>query len=502
MTGRYSLRTGIRDTYNGGAIMATSEVTIAEMLKTANYKTGIFGKWHLGDNYPCRPTDQGFDESLIHLAGGMGQVGDIATYGKKDSSYFNPILWHNTRQEAYKGYCSDIFAENAIRFIENNRNSPFFCYLAFNAPHAPLQVPDRYYQKYKNSDPSSGFENDKRPFPIMSEGEKEVARKVYAMVNNIDDNIGKVLKKIADLNLEKNTIIIFMTDNGPEQKRYNAGMNGLKGSVYRGGVRVPFYLRYPAMFKGDQEIETVAAHIDVLPTIAHLCHAEIPKGRIIDGKDLLPVINGEPVTWENRSLFFYWSRGSPEFYNNIALQQGKYKLIGHTGYNSKISEFELFDIKNDPYEQLNIVSSKLSVAEELKTELEQVTKELISSDNLVNPQRIVIGDEHENPVILNRNDADGLPGIWSQEEIYGLWKVSIAEGNYNIRFKFIKPVKGNGQMCLRTRTVIHQMTIKKPETDFVEMSNVHLDKMECDFIPYYTLGSKRIFPFWVEIEKI
>ena len=201
MTGRYSLRTGIRDTYNGGAIMASNEVTIAEMLKQANYKTGIFGKWHLGDNYPSRPNDQGFDESLIHLSGGMGQVGDFTTYFKRDRSYFDPVLWHNNKKEAYNGYCSDIFTDNAIEFIEKNRETPFFCYLSFNAPHTPLQVPEEYYKQYANIDPSSGFEKDDRPFVEMSEKDKEDARKVYAMVTNIDDNLGKLFKKLDDLNI-------------------------------------------------------------------------------------------------------------------------------------------------------------------------------------------------------------------------------------------------------------------------------------------------------------
>ena len=128
MTGRYSLRTGVRDTYNGGAIMSENETTIAEILKEANYSTGIFGKWHLGDNYPFRPSEQGFDESLIHLAGGIGQVGDFTNYFKGSTSYFDPILWKNNKQNQYEGYCSDIFTENAIKFIENNKNNSFFCY--------------------------------------------------------------------------------------------------------------------------------------------------------------------------------------------------------------------------------------------------------------------------------------------------------------------------------------------------------------------------------------
>ncbi|MBK6282725.1 MAG: sulfatase-like hydrolase/transferase [Draconibacterium sp.] len=228
----FPLRTGVRDTYNGGATMASSEITIAEMLKEAGYTTGNFGKWHLGDNFPSRPNDQGFDESLIHLSGGMGQVGDFTTWFQGDSSYFNPVLWHNGKMEKYNGYCTDIFAGQAIQFIENNRQKPFFCYLAFNAPHTPLQVPDKYYRQYQNIDPAKGFENDDRPFPQMTEKDKEDARKVYAMVSCIDENIGKLFKKLDDLKIADNTLVIFMTDNGPQQFRYVAGMRGRKGSVF------------------------------------------------------------------------------------------------------------------------------------------------------------------------------------------------------------------------------------------------------------------------------
>ncbi len=502
LTGRYSLRTGIRDTYNGGAIMSTDEFTIAEMLKQANYKTGIFGKWHLGDNFPSRPIDQGFDESVIHLSGGMGQVGDITTYFKGNRSYFDPVLWHNGKQEAYKGYCSDIFTEQAINYIEKNKNSPFFCYLSFNAPHTPLQVPEKYYQKYKNIDPASGFENDGKPFVKMSEKDKEDARKVYAMVSNIDDNIGKLLKKLKELDIEKNTVIIFMTDNGPQQTRYIAGMRGKKGSVFRGGVRIPFYIRYPALTKDRKTIEISAAHIDILPTISKLCNVKQPNDRIIDGKSLLPLIMDEQVDWQDRSLFFYWTRRYPELYNNMAIQKGNYKLVGNTNYNASIKDFELFNINKDPYEQFNLVKGNGVMAKKLKSELDQVYKELISSKNLINQPRIIIGSPYENPVILNRNDAGGERGIWNQEEVYGKWRVNINEGYYNIKFKFIKPVKENGRMYLETNTIIHQMKNEGIDRDIIEMKNIYFSKMDCDFIPFYAIESKRIFPFWVEIEKL
>jgi len=527
MTGRYSLRTGMRDTYNGGAIMASNEVTIAEMLKQANYTTGAFGKWHLGDNYPSRPSDQGFDESVIHLSGGMGQVGDITTYFKGDRSYFDPVLWHNNQQESdittyfkgdrsyfdpvlwhnnqqesYDGYCSDVFTDQAINFIEKNKETPFFCYLAFNAPHTPLQVPDSYYQKYKDIDPTAGFGKDGRPFSEMSEKDKEDARKVYAMVNNIDDNLGKLFKKLNALGLSENTLVIFMTDNGPQQTRYVSGMRGRKGDVYNGGIRVPFYLKCPSLFKGNKDVETMTAHLDVLPTLSEICNVEMPKDRIVDGKSLVPLINGQPVEWADRSLFFYWSRRYPELYNNMAIQKEGYKLVGKTDYNATIEDFELYQLGKDPYEQTNVVKENKALAIDLKKELDKIYNELIISENLVNPPKILVGTPNENPIILNRNDAGGERGIWNQEEIYGYWDTDIEEGFYNITFKFVNPVVAHGKMVLEANTLVRQVVNKNGNTDIIRMEKVYFPKMTGKLLPFYAVNNKNIFPFWMEMEKV
>lgn len=503
MTGRFSLRTGVRDTYNGGAIMAPEEVTIAEMLKNAGYTTGAFGKWHLGDNYPSRPNDQGFDESLIHLSGGMGQPGDFTTFFKGDSSYFNPVLWLNGEQKGYEGYCSDIFTDEAVAFIEQNQEKPFFCYLSFNAPHTPLQVPEEYYNMYKDIDPASGFPNDGRPFPQMTEKDKEDARKVYAMVTNIDDNVGKVLQKLKELKIADNTLVIFMTDNGPQQSRYVAGMKGRKGSVYRGGIRVPFFFRLPAMFEGNQDINTTTAHIDILPTLAELCNAEMPAERTIDGKSFLPLLKGEKTAiFETRSLFFYWTRRYPELYHNIALQKGPYKLVGNTDHNAGLKNFELYNIHDDEFELKNILSENKTLASEMKIELDQMIQEISNSHHLQNPPRIVIGSEQENPVYLNRNDAGGARGIWTQEEVFGFWRVKIKEGKYNIRFKFIQPLESKGTLFLETNSLIYRQENKNTPTNVIEMKDVYFSEMECDLIPFYTAGGRNIFPLWVELEKV
>ncbi len=500
MTGRYSLRTGVRDTNNSGAIMSAEEITIAEILKKEGYATGHFGKWHLGDNYPSRPIDQGFDESIMHLGGGMGQPGDITTYFRGDSSYFDPVLWHNGKRESFTGYCSDIFANQAIGFIEKNSKNAFFCYLAFNAPHTPLQVPEKYYNIYKDIDPSLGFE--KLMQPQMTEKDKEDARKVYAMVSNIDENVGKVLKKLDDLHLAENTVVIFMTDNGPQQRRYVAGMRGLKGTVYRGGVKVPFWIRYPVLKKSNIDIEATAAHIDVLPTLAGLCDASLPENVVLDGVDLIPFIDTEKKSIPERSLFFYWTRHSPELYNNIALQRGKYKLVGNTDYNSPADKFELFDLEKDPYEKNNLVIDFPSVAKSLKAELDRQFSELVSSRNMSEKMYISAGTVNENPVILNRNDADGQWGVWEQEDAYGTWRVRFSAGTYNLKFRFIKPVPSGGKMVMETKTIINQMKNEAGMTDIIEMKNVSIPEMKCDFTPFYLTGQRKILPLWVEIEKI
>ena len=498
MTGRYSLRTGVRDTYNGGAIMASSEVTLAEMLKQANFTTGIFGKWHLGDNYPSRPSDQGFDESLIHLAGGMGQVGDFTNYFKKDTSYFDPILWHNNKQKLYKGYCSDIFTENAIEFIEKNKNNPFFCYLSFNAPHNPLQVPDEYYQAYKTLDPTDGIDPELIPNEKISEKTKDNTRKVYAMVTNIDDNLKKLFNKVDELGIKDNTIVIFMTDNGPQHARYISGMKGRKSSVYNGGIRVPFFLRFPAMFSGNQEVNQITAHIDLLPTLSKLCNVEMPRDRKIDGRSFIPSINSEKLP--ERSFFSYWTRKYPELFNNIALQRGQFKLIGKTDYNSPIENFELYDTYKDPFEKNNLVTQKKSIALSLKKEMHQTFLELVNSENLKNPPRIMLGSDFENPVYLNRNDAGGQRAVWNQEQAYSFWKVDInKEGLYDLKFKFLKPLPANGNMYLEIGQSIQQKFNSKDNLDVIEMKYVYLPKGFNDFTPFYMFQKGNYFPLYVEV---
>ena len=501
MTGRYSLRTGIRDTYNGGAIMATEEITLAELLKESGYTTGVFGKWHLGDTYPSRPNDQGFDESIIHLSGGMGQVGDFTTYFQRDRSYYDPILWHNGTQQSYKGYCSDIFAQGAVEFMEKNADKPFFCYLSFNAPHTPLQVPEKYERMYADVDMSEIHHPHATSDRHMSKKDIEDAQKIYAMMSNVDENIGKVLGKLDEMNIRQNTVVIFMSDNGPQQLRYNHDLRGLKGSVYRGGINVPFFLRYPDRFEGDREIDQPAAHIDIYPTLAELCQAEIPGDRKIDGMSLLSLLRGDTQGWSDRSLFFYWTRKYPQRYRNMAIQRGSYKMVGQLDYDASWEDFELFNLDDDPLEENNIVSSNPQVAMDLKSRMDQFVDELLLSPHILDPPRIQIGSSQENPVVLNRNDAGGQRGIWAQEEIFGTWNVDIAKGIYNLKIKFVKPVKSGGIMTVEIGHIVHQKHMEG-NSDLIEMKGIQLPDISGELIPFYSVDGKRIFPFWIEVEKV
>ncbi|MDC3227691.1 arylsulfatase [Flavobacteriaceae bacterium] len=498
MTGRYSLRTGVRDTYNGGAIMSNTETTIAEILKEADYSTGIFGKWHLGDNYPFRPSEQGFDESIIHLAGGIGQVGDFTNYYKGNTSYFDPILWKNNKKNQYDGYCSDIFAENAVKFIEKNKNKPFFCYLSFNAPHTPLQVPKKYYNMYKDLDPELGF-NDESLASKMSEKDKEDARRIYGMVTNIDDNIGKVLNKLTELGIEEETIIIFMTDNGPQQFRYNSNMKGLKGTVYNGGTRVPFYIKYAEKFKNSKVISRMSAHIDILPTILELCNLKIPSDRKIDGQSLVPLINSKP--FNDRHLFSYWTRRFPEKYINMSIQNDNYKLVGNNDYNGKIKDFELYDLIADPLESKNVINQNIEIAKSFKIEMDNSIDDLLSSENIKNPPRIIIGSEFENPTVLNRNDASGERGIWAQNDIYSYWKVNFKKGTYDFKFKFKDSITRKGTLFTEINNRVYSKKTEKVVYSTLEMNDISIENSEVDLISFLKLNNKKIFPFWIEIYK-
>lgn len=507
MTGRYSERTGVYDTYNGGAIMSDEEITIAEILKENGYETGIFGKWHLGDNYPYRPSDQGFDVSVVHRAGGMGQPGDILNYFAGDSAYFNPGLFENDKPVQKTGYCSDIFSDEAIRFIRKNQDSksskPFFAYLAFNAPHTPLQLPEEYYNMYKdlqfNADSFGIFDEAVNK---MTPPEIEAARKVYGMVTNMDDNIGKLIQSLKDQGIYDNTILVFLTDNGPQHSRYKSGLREQKSSVYGGGVRVPCLIHYPKKFKENSKLDLTIAHIDLLPSVLELCGLNKVEHKI-DGLSFVSSENADLSAFKTRTLFFEWGRGFLIKYRNFAALKEDYKLVGNTNYQASTEDFELFNIKSDPKEKSNIVGINIELASELKNQMDAWYNEIVAEKNNKRNFPAYIGTPHENPVLLNRNDAKGTPVAWTGENDLNYWEIkALEDGIYDISMHFIREISEEGKAFIQMYPH-HLMQENSGYLDEFTFKNVKILKGEYQLKPYYqTNNRKYILPLYVSINRV
>jgi arylsulfatase A-like enzyme len=447
LTGRYNYRTGAIDTFLGRALMYPDEVTLAELLAAAGYRTGIFGKWHLGDNYPLRAMDQGFQEALVLRGGGIGQPSDPPG----GDSYFDPVLQHNGKQVRKKGYCSDVFTDAALDFITHNRNKPFFCYLAYNAPHTPLQVPDRYHQIYAKLN----LAHDQFPkigHPPPGKANQDDTAKVYGMVTNIDDNIGRLLAKLDELKLTEYTIVIFLTDNGPQQVRYNSGMLMRKGSVHEGGIRVPFFIRWPAQLPSDRDIDRIAAHIDIVPTLCAACGATLDKKLKIDGVNLLQLWKGETIAWPDRTLYFQWHRGDvPELYRACAARSQNWRLVQPEGGGEKPLpknfRFKLYDMANDPLEEHDIADRHPEIVAKMKRGYEAWFRD-VSATRGYDPPRIHLGSDKETVTVLTRQDWRGPKAGWGAKSI-GHWEVEVERaGAYRITITAPKSI-AKGDVTLR-----------------------------------------------------
>ncbi len=283
MTGRYNFRTGVTDVFDTAAQMDPREVTLAQMMRRGGYKTGIFGKWHLGDDGPLAPNARGFDEALVFRGAAM-----------RPEQYFDPKLLHNGVEKPYKGYCMDVYTDAAIEFMRDNRSRPFFVYLPTNLIHTPLTVADELRDRFKSAAISNKTAG------------------ICGMLASVDDNFGRLLAAVKELGIEDNTLVIFTSDNGPcagsvTMDRYMGGLHGLKGTVYENGIRVPCFMRWPAGgLAGPAKVKRVAAHIDLLPTILHACGIKPPVDVKMDGVSLLPLLRNPTASWPDRTLFFQW----------------------------------------------------------------------------------------------------------------------------------------------------------------------------------------------------
>jgi arylsulfatase A-like enzyme len=404
MTGRWNYRTGVTDTYLGRAMMRPEETTLAECMRGAGYRTGIFGKWHLGDNAPLRATDQGFEEVLTLRGGGLAQPSSPPGTG-----YFDPPLEYNNRAITGKGYCTDIFFDHALGFIEKNRARPFFCYLATNAPHTPLEIGDEWVAPYRGK------------------GIDDVTQKIYGMISNLDSNTGRLLAHLRKLGIERDTMLIFMTDNGAQQRRFNAGLRGLKGTTYDGGIRVPCFVRQPGVAL-PREVDEAAAHIDLMPTILDACGVAAPSDRKIDGQSLMPLLRGSKAARTERTQFFQWHRGDqPEAWRNSAVVRGDWKLVNGA---------ELYNVRQDPAESRDLAASEPATVARLRKEYGDWFADVGSAGYA--PPRIWIGSDIEDPVLLTRQDWRGPKATWDATGL-GHYEVDIRrKGRYGITLRFPK----------------------------------------------------------------
>ena len=339
MTGRHEFKSGVTHTIFERERLSLRATTIAQVLKSSGYATGIFGKWHLGDEPAYQPDRRGFDEVFIHGGGGIGQTYPGSCGDAPGNTYFDPAILHNGSFEKTKGYCTDVFFAQALRWIDARRQSgsPFFAFITPNAAHEPLQCPEDYAKRHAGQVP-------------------EDVAKFYGMVENIDDNFGRLLARLDEWGLAENTLVVFLTDNGGTYgtKIYNAGMRGKKVTPYQGGTRVPSFWRWPAGFRGGVDCGALTAHIDIFPTLAAIAGAEVPRAARaqVEGMSLLPLLKDPAADWPDRTLVTHvgrWERGkvAGAKFVNESIRDGRFTLVNNA---------ELYDLKADPAESKNVIA--------------------------------------------------------------------------------------------------------------------------------------------------
>jgi arylsulfatase A-like enzyme len=350
LTGRYHLRTGVVSVSKGLEAMNSNETTLAELFKANNYATGIFGKWHNGKHIGQTPMDQGFDQFFGFIGGHW-------------SNYFDTKLQKNDQMVPTTGYITDVLTNAAINFIDQNKEQPFFCYLPYNAPHSPYQVPDQYFDKYK----AKGLNN-------------ELAT-VYGMVDNMDQNIGRLLAYLEEKKLADNTIVIFMTDNGPNGVRYNGIMKGTKSSVNEGGMRVPCYIKWPNVIKPETSIEALTGHIDIYPTLQKLCSLKQIPTKPLDGIDLSKVLLGKKTLKDNRFIYSHVNHLNFELpHYPGAVRTPTYRLV-YLDSNKP----ELYNMQKDPSQLTNIAQLEPKTVEKLSKKYLKWFKESTRNLDLTRP---------------------------------------------------------------------------------------------------------------------
>jgi arylsulfatase len=352
LTGRHEFKNGVTHTIYERERLALESVTLADMLKKAGYATGIFGKWHLGDEDAYQPDRRGFEEVFIHGAGGIGQSypGSCADAPpNQQNRYFDPVIKHNGTFVRTNGFCTDVFFRQALGWINQRRKEkqPFFAYLVTNAPHGPFIAPEKYKKR------------------LLDLGLKEGLSGFYGMIENIDDNMGILMNKLAEWNLEEDTLLIFMTDNGTSAGHavFDAGMKGNKGTPEEGGTRVPAFFRWKGAIQESIDVDRLTAHIDIFPTLAMLAGGKLPDTGQVEGRSLIPLLGDPHSEWADRYLFTHVGRWKvdedPEIskFKQCAVRSERFRFVNNR---------ELFDMEADPGQKNNVIDKFPEVVQKMR----------------------------------------------------------------------------------------------------------------------------------------
>lgn len=418
LTGRYHLRTGTFWVTRGAENMREEELTLPEVFQANGYATGAFGKWHNGAHYPHNPQGQGFDEFFGFCSGHW-------------SNYFNTTLIANDTFEKTEGYITDVLTDKAIDFIGRNKNQPFFCYLPYNVPHSPFQLPDQYFDKYK------------------ARGLSDKNASVYGMVENLDDNLRRLFGKLDQWGLTENTIVVFITDNGPNGRRYNGGMRGIKGWVYEGGVRVPCFISWPGHIPQGIQLNDLTDHIDMLPTLVGLTGVAKPAGLPLDGLDLSPFFREERPPFPERTLYSHQNQGASYRKYPGAVRNEQYHLVVYDE-----AEPQLFDMQQDPAEQNDLADSLPEISARMFQQYHAWWEE-VTRDGPTDPA-IPVGYAQAPRVELPAHEARLSGNItyhrnpngwahdwivnWQSTEDQARWEIKVVEsGSYAVELQYTCP---------------------------------------------------------------
>ena len=371
LTGRCHPRGGVRDVSTGGERLNLDEKTIADAFKAAGYATACFGKWHNGTQYPYHPNGRGFDEYYGFTSGHWGD-------------YFSPPLDHNGKAVTGTGYLTDDLTDHAMGFIRANAAQPFFCYLAYNTPHSPMQVPDPFWNKFKNA-----------PLKMRHEGKKEDlghTRAALAMCENIDGNVGRLLRQLDESKLADRTIVVYFCDNGPNGWRWNGGMKGRKGSTDEGGVRSPLHVRWPGHIRPGTRVTPIAGAIDLVPTLATMCGVKPVGTKPLDGRNLAPLLlPGQDADWAERVIFNHWN-------GRVSARTQRFRLD---------ADDKLFDMVADPGQATDATADHAAEARRLTEAVAAWKKDVLAGLTRKDDRPFAVGYREFPTTLLPARD--GVP---------------------------------------------------------------------------------------------